>query len=178
MLILYCCVIGTVVADPSAISRRSVGERSATDWRSVGDSLATVSWAFVFDSRKSATFGDRSATDRRLVGDQSATKNCVGINCNRWNWSAISRQPVGDMSATTKNLSTIDLIWSQRGFTCSNQNLLSTKSSLQPSATGRRPVADLVATTLQPPCDHPKFWSQGGHRPVASYVWPGLYQYQ
>ena len=61
-----------------------------------------------------------------------------------------------------------------RGFTCSNQNLLATKSSLQPSATGRRPVADLLATTLQPPCDHPKFWSQGGRRPVASYVWPGL----
>ena len=45
-------------------------------------------------------FGDRSATDRRLVGDQSATKNCVGIVCNHCNCSAISHQPVGDLSAT------------------------------------------------------------------------------
>ena len=167
----------TVVADQSAISRRSVGERSATDWRSVGDWLATVSWAFVFDCRKSATFLDRLATDRRLVGDQSATKNCVGIVYNRCNWSPISRQPVGDQSATCRRPPKTFLrsIWSQRGFTCSNQNLLATKSSLQPSATGRRPVADFLATTLQPPCYHPKFWSQGGRRPVASYVWPGLY---
>ena len=122
-------------------------------------------------------FGDRSAIDRRLVGDQSATKNCVGIVCNRCNWSAISRQPVGDLSATRRRPPKTFLrsIWSQRGFTCSNQNLLAIKSSLQPSATGRRLVADLLATTLQPPCNHPKFWSQGGRRPVASYVWPGLY---
>ena len=158
-----------MVADQSAISRRSVGERSATDWRSVGDWLATVSWVFVFDCRKSATFF-------RSVGNRSATKNCVGIVYNRCNWSAISRQPVGDQSATCRRPLTTFLrsIWSQRGFTCSNQNLLATKSSLQPSATGRRPVADLHATTLQPPCDHPKFWSQGGRRPVTSYVWPGL----
>ena len=160
----------TVVADQSAISRRSVGERSATDWRSVGDWLATVSWAFVFDCRKSATFW-------RSVGDQSATKKRVGIVCNRCNWSAISRPPVGDQSATCWRPPKTFLrsIWSQRSFTCSNQNLIATKSSLQPSANGRRPVADFLATALQPPCDHPKFWSQGGRRPVASYVWPGLY---
>ena len=117
-----------------------------------------------------------TATDRRLVGDQSATKNCVGIVYNRCNWSAISRQPVGDQSATCRRPPPTFLrsIWSQRGFTCSNQNLLATKSSLQPSATGRRPVADHLATTLQPPCNQPKFWSQGSRRPVASYVWPGL----
>ena len=122
-------------------------------------------------------FRDRSAIDRRLVGDQSVTKYCVGIVCNRCNWSAISRQPVGDLSATRRRPPKTFLrsIWSQRGFTCSNQNLLAIKSSLQPSATGRRLVADLLATTLQPPCNHPKFWSQGGRRPVASYVWPGVY---
>ena len=177
LFILYRQCNQTVVVDQSAISRRSVGERLATDWRSIGDWLATVSWAFVFDCRKSATFFlDRSATDRRLIGDQSATKNCVGIVYNRCNWSAISRQPLGDQSATCRRPPKTFLrsIWSQRGFTCSNQNLLATKSPLQPSATGRRPVADLLATTLQPPCDHPKFWSQGGRRPVASYVWPRL----
>ena len=117
-------------------------------------------------------FGDRSATDRRLVGDQSATKNCVGIVCNRCNWPAISGQSVGDLSATCRRPPKTFLrsIWSQRGFICNNQNLLGTTSSLQTSATGRRPIADLLATALQPPCDNSKFWSQGGRRPVASYV--------
>ena len=157
------------VGDQSAISRRSVGERSATGWRLYLERLFLIAETLQL-------FGDRSATNRRLVGDQSATKNCVGIVCNHCNWSAISRQPVGDLSATCRRPPKTFLrsIWSQRGFTCSNQNLLATKSSLQPSATGRRPVADLLATTLQPPCDQPKFWSQRGRRPVASYVWPGL----
>ena len=159
----------TVIVDPSAISRQSVGERSATDWRSVGDWLATVSWAFVFDCRNSATFwrsvGNRSATGRRL-------KTVSGLSAT----AATGRRSVANQSATCRRPPKTFLrsIWSQRGFTCSNQNLLATKSYLQPSATGRRPVADLLATTLQPPCDHPKFWSQGGRRPVASYVRPGL----
>ena len=144
-------------------------KRSATDWRSVGDWLATVSWAFVFDRRKSATFwrsvGNRSATGRRL-------KTPSGLSAT----AETGRQSVANHSATSRRppKAFLRLIWSQRGFTCSNQNLLATKSSLQPSATGRRPVADILATALQPPCDHTKFWSQGGHRPVASYVWPGL----
>ena len=160
-----------MVADPSAISRQSVGDQLGSDRQPIGDRSATVSWAFFF-SESLQLFGDRLATDRRLVGDQSATKNCVGIVYNRFNWSAISRQPVGDQSATCRRppKTVLRSNWSQRGFTCSNQNLLATKSFLQPSATGRRPVADLLATALQPPCDHPKFWSQGDRRPVASYV--------
>ena len=167
----------TVVVDPSAISRQSVGDQLASDRQPIGDRSATgwrlyLERLFLIAEALQFFFGDRSANDRRRVSDQSATKNCVGIVCNRCNRSAISRQPVGDLSATCRRPPKTFLRsnWSQRGFTCSNQNLLVTKSSLQPSATGRRPVADLLATTLQPPCEHPKFWSQGGRRPVASYV--------
>ena len=96
VFILYCCVIGQwlstcLVCDQSAISRRSVGERSATDWRSVGDWLATVSWAFVFYCRKSATFwrsvDNRSATGRRL-------KTVSGLSAT----AATGRRSVGDQS--------------------------------------------------------------------------------
>ena len=168
--------IRRVIVDPSAISRQSVDDQLGSDRQPIGDQSAT-GWRLYLErlfliAETLHLFGDRSATDRRLVGNQSATKNGVGIVCNCCNWSAISRQPVGDLSATCRGPPKTFLrsIWSKRGFTCSNQNLLATKSSLQPSAIGRRPVADLLATTLQPPCDHPKFWSQGGRRPVASYV--------
>ena len=159
----------TVAVDPSAISRQLVGDQLGSDRQPIGDRSAT-GWRLYLErlfliAETLQLFGDRLATDRRLVGDESATKNCVGIVCNGCNWSAISRQPVGDLSETCRRPPKTFLwsIWSQRGFTCSNQNLLATKSSLEPPA-----------TTLQPPCDHPKFWSQGGRRPVASYVWPGL----
>ena len=175
MFILYCRVIRQWLPT----NRQSVGDQLGNDRQPIGDRSATGWQLLLFLIAESLQlFLDRSATDRRLVGDQSATKNCVGIVYNRCNWSAISRQPVGDQSATCRRPPATFLrsIWSQRGFTCSNQNLLATKSSLQPSATCRRLVADLLATTLQPPCDHPKFWLQAGRRPVASYVWPGLYR--
>ena len=161
MFILYCRVIGQwlltsrqSVGDQLGRDRPPIGDRSATGWRLYLGHLFLI------------------AESLQLFGDRSATKNYVGIVCNRRNWSAISRQPVGDQSATCRQPPKTFLrsIWSQRGFTCSNQNLLATKSFLQPSATGRRPVANLLAITLQPPCDHQKFWSQRGRRPVASYV--------
>ena len=160
----------TVVVDPSAISWGAIGNRLAISRRLVGDCILSVcffiqklcnfleigrqpigDWAAI--SRRQKSVSGLSATGRRSVANQSD------------DLSATCRRP-------TKTF--IRSIWSQRGFTCSNQNLLATKSSLQPSATGRRPVGDLLAITLQPPCDHPKYWSQWGRRPVASYVWPGL----
>ena len=156
-------------------SRQSVGDQLGSDLQPIGDRSAT-GWRLYLGrlfliAESLQLFGDRSATDRRLVGDQSATKNYVGIVYNDQSRS------VANQSATCRRPPKTFLrsIWSQRGFTCSNQNLLAIKSSLQPSATGRRPVADLLATTLQPPCDHQKFWSRRGRRPVASYVGPGLY---
>ena len=163
MCILYCRAIGQWLPT----SRQSVGDQLGNDRQPIGDRSATVSLAFVFDCRKSAPFWRSAATDRRLVGDQSATKNCVGIVCNRCNWSAISRQPVGDQSATCRRPPKTCLrpIWSQRGFTCSNQNLLATKSSLLPSATGRRSVANLLATAL--PCNLPATTRHFGRKEVA-----------
>ena len=149
---LYCRVIRQWLLT----NRQSVGDQLGSDRQPIGDRSATGRRLYLgrlfLIAETLQPFWDRSATDRRLVGDQSANKNCVGIVYNRCNWSAISRQPVGDQSATCRRPPPTFLrsIWSQRGFTCSNQNLLATKSSLQPSATGRRPVADHLATTLQP----------------------------
>ena len=155
-----------MVADPSAISRQSVGDQLGSDWQPIGDRSAT-GWRLYLErlfmiAESLQHFGDRSATDRRLVGDQSATKNCVGIVCNHCNWSAISRQPVGDLSATCRRPPKTFLrsIWSQRGFTCSNQNLLATKSSLQP-------VADQSPISLQPPCNLPATTRNFGRKEVA-----------
>ena len=159
----------TVVVDPSAVNRQSVGDRLGSDRQPIVDRSAT-GWRLYLErlfliAETQQLFGDRSASDRRLVGDQSATKNCVGIVCNRCNWSAISRQPVGDLSATCRRPPKTFLrsIWSERGFTCSNQNLLAaTKSSLQPSATGRG-----SPTSLQPPCNIPATTRNFGRKEVA-----------
>ena len=165
----------TVVADPSAISRQSVGDQLGSDRQLIGNRSAT-GWRLYLErlfliAETLQLFGDRSATDRRFVGDQSATKNCVGIVCNPLqlvgDQSPTSQRLVGNLSATNKNLSTI--------------NLAAERFHLQQP----KPPCDQIvpatfcnrsATSLQPPCDHPKFWSQGGRWPVASYVWPGLNQ--
>ena len=155
----------TVVADPSAISRLSVGAQSATDWRSVSDWLATVSWAFVFDCRKSATFW-------RSVGDWSAISRQLKTVPGLFATTATGQRSVTNQSATCQQPPKTFLrsIWSQRGFACSNQTSLRSNRPCNLL----QPVGDQSPTSLQPPCDHPKFWSQGGCRPVASYVWPGL----
>ena len=171
VFILYCRVIRQwlptnrqSVGDQLGSDRQPIGDRSATGWRLYLGCLFLIAESLQLFFR---SVGNRSATGRRL-------KTVSGLSTT----AATGRRSVANQSAPCRRPPTTFLrsIWSQRGFTCSNQNLLATKSSLQPSATGRRPVADLLATTLQPPCDHPKFWSQGGRRPVASYVWPGLYQ--
>ena len=159
LLVLYCCVIGQCcrpVGDQSAISRRSVGERSATDWRSVatGWRLYLERLFLIAESLQLFEIG------RQSIGDWSAISRWLKPVSGLSATAAIGRRSVANQSATCRRppKNFLRSIWSQRGFICSNQNLLATKSSLQPSATGRRPVADLLATTLQPPCDHPKFW--------------------
>ena len=125
--------------------RRSVKDWSTIDWRSVGDWLAIVSATHVYDHRK---VYDCLKTSRQPIGDQSATKNCDGIATT----AATNRRPVPDILATTKTF--LRSIWSQRGFTCSKQNLLATKSSLPHSCDISNlswPVGDLFATSLRPP---------------------------
>ena len=147
----------TVVVDPSAIRRQSVGDQLGSNRQPIGDRSAT-GWRLYLErlfliAETLQLCGDRSATDRRLVGDQSATKNCVGIVCNRCNWSAISRQPVGDLSATTKNLSTIDLVAErfhlQQPKPPCDQIVHATFCNR--SATSRRPPCNHPATSLRPP---------------------------
>ena len=132
--------------DQLGSDRQPIDNRSATGWQLYIEHLFLIAESLQL-------FGDQSEKDQRLVGDQLATNNFVGIVCNRCNWSVISRQPVGDQSATCRRppKTFLQSIWSQRAFNYSNQNLLATKSSLQPSATGWWPVADLLATVLQPP---------------------------
>ena len=138
-----------MVANQLAISRRSVGERSAIDWRSVGDWLATVSWAFVFDCRKSATFfrsvGNRSATGRQL-------KTVSGLSTNA---AAISCQPVGNLSATAKNLS--------EKFYLRQPKPLCDK--IVPAT-----FCNQSATSLQPPCKLPTTTRNFGRKEVADWL--------
>ena len=105
VFILYCRVIRQWLPT----NRQSVGDQLGSDRQPIdGWRLYLGRLFLIADSLQ--LFLDRLVTDRRLVGDQSASKNCVGIVYNRCNWSAISRQPVGDQSATPNNLSTIDLV--------------------------------------------------------------------
>ena len=176
LLVLYCCVIGQWLPT----RRRSVGNQSAISWGAIGNRLA-IGRRLVGDCISSVCFWLQKVCNfleigRQSIGDWSAISRWLKTVSGLSATAAIGRRSVANQSATCRRppKNFLRSIWSQRGFICSNQNLLATKSSLQPSATGRRPVADLLATTLQPPCDHPKFWSQGGRRPVARYVWPGL----
>ena len=140
----------TVVVDPSAISRQSVGDQLGSERQTIDDRSATVSWAFVFWLQKLCNFLE---IGRQPIGDWSATKNCVGIVCNRCNWSAISRQPVGDLSATTKNLFTIDLVAErfhlQQPKPPCDQIVPATFCNR--SVTSRRPPCNHPATSLRPP---------------------------
>ena len=152
VFILYCRVIGQWLPT----RRRSVGNQSAISWGAIGKRLTIgrrlyLERLFLIAESLQLFVGDRSATDRRLVGDQLVTRNCAGIVCNRCNWSAISRQPVGGLSATCRRppKTFLQLIWSQRGFTCSNQNLQ--PSATNRSATSRRTPCNRPAASLRPP---------------------------
>ena len=161
-----------MVADQSAISRRSIGERSATDWRSVGDWLATVSLAFVFYCRKSATFwrsvGDWSAISRWLKTMSGLSATAATGRRSVANQSATSRQPVGDHQKPFYDR-----------FGRREVSLAATKTSLRPNRPCNllQPVGDWSATL----CNHcatslrpPEILVTRRSRPVASYVWPGL----
>ena len=163
----------TVVADPSAISRQSVGDQLVSDRQPIGDRSAT-GWRLYlerlfFYCRKCATFwrsvGNRSATGRRSVGDWKLCRDCLQPLQLLGDQSPTSRRPVGDHQKP------FDDRFGRRDVLPA-----ATQTSLRPIRPCNRlqPVADLIAPALQPPCDHPKFWSQGGRRPVASHVWPGL----
>ena len=159
----------TVVADPSAISRQSVGDqlgsdrqpigdRSATGWRLYLERLFLIAESLQFLEICRQPIGDWSAISRRLktvseclqplqlVGDQSPT----------------SRRPVGNLSATTKNLSTIDLV-------AERFHLQQPKTSLRQNrpCNHLQPVGDQSSTSLQPPCNLPATTRNFGRKEVA-----------
>ena len=145
--------------------------------------------------------GNRLAIGRRLV-DDCILSVCFWLQ-KLCNLLEIGQQPIGDWSPISRRLKTVSGLSATastgrrsvanqsttcRQPVCDHQkpfydrfgrrevSLAATKTSLRPNCPCNllQPVGDRFATTLQPPCDHPKFWSQGGRRPVASYVWQGL----
>ena len=159
MFILYCRVIGQRLPT----RRQSVGNQSVI---SCGE------------------IGNRLAIGRRLVGD------CILSVCF-WlqkvcNVLEIGRQPIGDWSAISRRLKTVSGL---SATTATGRRSVTNQSatSRQPPKSFLKPPCDQIvpatfcswsATSRRSPCNHPatslrppEFWSQGGRRPVASYVW-------
>ena len=123
------------VGNQLAISWGAIGDWSATGWR-----LYLVCLFLIAESLQ--LFGDRSATDLRL-------KTVSGLSAT----AAIGGRPVGDLSATTKNLSTINLV-AERLFHLQqpkppcDQIVPATFCNRLP--TSRRPPCNRPATSLRP----------------------------
>ena len=149
LFILYCRVIGQwlpthrrSVGNHSAIT----GERSATDWRPVGDCILSVS----FWLQKVCNFleigrqptGDRSAISRQL-------KTVSGLSAT----AATGRRSVANQSATCRQPPKTFL----RSFGRREVSLAATKTSLRPnrpcnrSQTSHRPPCNHLATSMRPP---------------------------
>ena len=151
-----------MVADRSAISRRSVGERSATDWRSVGDCILGV----CFWLQKVCNFleigrqpiGDWSAISRRLKTMSGLSATAATGRRSVANQSATSRQPVGD------HLKPFYYRFGRREV-----SLAATKTSLRPNRPCNllQPVADQSPTSLQPRCNLPATTRNFGRKEVA-----------
>ena len=136
----------TVVVYPSAISWGAIGNRLAIGWRLVGDCILSV----CFWLQKLCNFleigwqpiGDWSAISRWL-------KTVSGLSAT----AATGPRSVGNLSATIKNLSTIDLVaerfhLQQQKPPC--DQIVPATFCIR-SATSRRPPCNLPATSLRPP---------------------------
>ena len=157
MFILYCRVIGQwfptrrrSVGNHSAISLGAIGNRLAIGRRLVGDCILSVCFWL---QKVCNLFGDRSATDRRQVGDWKLCRDCLQPLQLVGDQLPTSRRPVGNLSATTKNLSTIDLVAErfhlQQPKPPCDQIVPATVCNR--SATSRRPPCNHPATSLRPP---------------------------
>ena len=137
-----------VIGQQLPTRRWSVGDQLGTDWRSVGDWLATVSLAFVINCRKSVTFW-------RSVGDRSAISRRLKTVSELSATAATGRRSVTNQSPTSRQPVGDHQKPFYDRFSRREVSLAATKTSLRPNR----------------PCN----LLQGGRRPVASYVWPGLY---
>ena len=146
-----CRSIGDWWATTIPKNRRPVGDWWAIDCQLIGNCLRLVgNWLATGRWQLIKTVSGLSATaatGRRSVANQSAT----------------SRQPVGDHQKPFYDR-----------FGRREVSLAATKTSLRPNRPSN--LLQPVGEWSQPPSDHPKFWSQAGRRPVASYVWLGLYR--
>ena len=158
VFILYCCVIEQWLPT----GRQLVGDQLGSDRQPIGDRSATVSWAFVFDCRKSATFwrsvGNRSAISRRLKTMSGLSATAATGRRSVANQSATSRQPVGD------HLKPFYYRFGRREV-----SLAATKTSLRPNRPCNllQPVADQSPTSLQPRCNIPATTRNFGRKEVA-----------
>ena len=114
---------------------RPVGDQLGTDRQLIGDRLATVTWPYVYNNKKGLRlFRDQSATNWRLktMWDCLQPLRLVG------DLLPTSRRPVPDLLATTKNLSTIDLV-------AERIHLQQAKPPCDPPATSLRPLEIMLS---------------------------------
>ena len=142
--------------------RQSVGDQLGSDRQPIGDRSATVSWVFVFDCRKFATFwrsvGDWSAISRRIKTVSGLSATAATGRQSVANQSATSWQPVGDDQKPFYDR-----------FGRREVSLAATKTSLPPNRPCNllQPVGDQSATSLQPPCNLPVTTRNFGRKEVA-----------
>ena len=134
MFILYCRVIGQRLPT----RRWSVGNQSAISWGAISNRLAI---------------------GRRLVG------TCILSVCF-WlqkvcNFLEIGQQPIGDWSAISRQLKTVSGL-SATAATGRRSVTNQSATSRQPVGDHQKPFYDRFDGREVTPCDHPKFWSQGG----------------
>ena len=151
-----------MVADPSAISRRSVGEQSATVWLSVGDCILSVCF-LLQEVRNFLEIGrlpisDWSAISRRLktvseLSVTAATGRRSGATQSATSWQPVSyhQKPFYDR------------------FGRREVSLAATKTSLRPYCPCNllQPVGDQSPTSLQPPPNLPATTQIFGSKEVA-----------
>ena len=144
-----------MVADPSAISRQSVGDQLGGDWQPIGDRSAT-GWRLylerlfmIAESRQRfeigrQPIGDWSAISRRLKTVSGLSATAATGRRSVANQSATCRQPVGDHQRPFYDR-----------FGRRKVSLAATKTSLRPNRPCNRlqPVGDQTPTSLQTPCN-------------------------
>ena len=152
----------TVVVDPSAISRQSVGDQLGSDRQPIGDRSAT-GWRLYLErlflnAETRQPIGDWSAISRRLKTVSGLSATAATGRRSVANQSATCRQPVGDHQKPFYD-----------GFGRREVSLAATKTSLRPN----RPcnllqlVGDQSSTSLQPPCNLPATTRNFGRKEVA-----------
>ena len=151
-----------MVADQSAVSRRSVGERLAIGRRLVGDFISGVRFWLqkVCNSLEIGRqpIGNWSAISRRLKTVSGLSATAATGRRSVANLSPTSRQPISDHQKPFYNR-----------FGRREVSLAATKISLRPNRPCNllQQVGDQSPTSLQPPCNLPATTRNFGRKEVA-----------